>query len=115
MKDTSIKTNGTRVGLDTPKETFIENTDAQEMSGTAAILAVVGALVVLIVYFAIIPLLGDRIDQAADIPAGSDWNSTENTGLVTGAELWEDNGGMISIAMIIIVVSVILLVLRGAF
>lgn len=96
------------------KGTFLKNTDAQ-MSGTAAILAVVGALVVLIVYFAIIPLLGDRIDQAADIPAGSDWNETDNPGLVTGAELWEDNGGMISIAMIIIVVSVILLVLRGAF
>jgi uncharacterized membrane protein YeaQ/YmgE (transglycosylase-associated protein family) len=46
------------------KGTFIKNKDAQ-MSGTAAILAVVGALVVLIVYFAIIPLLGDRIDQAA--------------------------------------------------
>jgi hypothetical protein len=46
------------------KGTFIKNSDAQ-MSGTAAILAVVGALVVLIVYFAIIPLLGDRIDQAA--------------------------------------------------
>jgi len=96
------------------KDTFIRNKDAQ-MSGTAAILAVVGALVVLIVYFSIIPLLGDRIDQAADIPANSSWNATDNPGLVTGAELWEDNGGMISIAMIIIVVSVILLVLRGAF
>ena len=96
------------------KDNFIKNKDAQ-MSGTAAILAVVGALVVLIVYFAIIPLLGDRIDQAADIPSGSNWNATEHPGLVTGAELWEDNGGMISIAMIIIVVSVILLVLRGAF
>ena len=96
------------------KGTFIKNEDAQ-MGGTQAIIAVVGALVVLIVYFSIIPLLGDRINQAADIPTNSSWNETAHPGIVTGAELWEDNGGMISIAMIIIVVSVILLVLRGAF
>jgi len=38
-----------------------------QMSGTGAIIGVVGALVVLIVYFSVIPLLGDRIDSAADI------------------------------------------------
>jgi len=38
-----------------------------QTSGFGAIIGVVGALVVLIVYFSIIPLLGDRIDQAADI------------------------------------------------
>jgi len=199
------------------------------MSGTGAIIGVVGTLVVLIVYFSVIPLLGDRIDSAADITendyatgtltfdgvvangqtinistdryefdtdgsivsgnikvdlnasgtpnvtatfaattftsvvatndtvgvgasrsgdvvtltadavgtAGNSIATTETcynasfaagtlTGgttasewasddITTASDLWEDNGGMISIAMIIIVVSVILLVLRGAF
>ena len=96
------------------KNLFIKNENGQ-MTGTGAIIAVVGALVVLIVYFSIIPLLGDRIDRAADIPANSSWNATEHPDITTGSELWEDNSGMISIAMIIVVVSVILLVLRGAF
>jgi hypothetical protein len=43
-----------------------------QTSGFGAIIAVVGALVILIVYFSIIPLLGDRIDSAADI-TGNDY------------------------------------------
>jgi hypothetical protein len=199
------------------------------MSGTGAIIGVVGALVVLIVYFSVIPLLGDRIDSAADITgndyatgtltfsgvvadgqtinvstdryefdtdasvtsgniridlnasgtpnvtavyaavmftanvttndtvgvgvsrsnlvvtltadaAGTAGNSIATTDtctnaafgaatltggstasawasddITTASDLWEDNGSMIAVAMIIVVVSVILLVLRGAF
>lgn len=38
-----------------------------QTTGTGAIIGVVGAIVILIVYFSVIPLLGDRIDQAASI------------------------------------------------
>lgn len=38
-----------------------------QTTGTAAIIGVVSTLVILIVYFSVIPLLGDRIEQAADI------------------------------------------------
>jgi hypothetical protein len=197
-----------------------------QIGGFGAILGVVGVLVVLIVYFSIIPLLGDRIDQAADIrqndcatgaltfsgnvsdtetviiggvtfefdtegnttagnvavavadvlpatatvnlsaavngnattaalvtstptsttvtltadAAGTAGNSIATTetcanatfgastltggetasewasdGITTSADLWEDNGSMIAVAMIIVVVSVILLVLRGGY
>ena len=197
-----------------------------QMSGTGAIIGVVGALVVLIVYFSVIPLLGDRIDSAADITENDyatgtltfsgnavDTNTVtigsvtfefNSTGTITGgnvevplanllpatatvnltaavnnnattaalvtavsstttvaltadatgtagnsiattetcananfstatltggstasewasddittaSDLWEDNGSMIAVAMVIVVVSVILLVLRGAF
>ena len=198
-----------------------------QTTGTGAIIGVVGALVVLIVYFAIIPLLGDRIDSAADISqdtyatgtltftdntsdtetvviggvtfefdtegnttagrvavaigdvlpatatvnlsaaingnattaalvtststtttvaltadaAGTAGNSVTTTeacanaafgaatltggsttasawasdDITTASDLWEDNGSMIAVAMVIVVVSVILFVLRGAF
>jgi hypothetical protein len=58
------------------------------MSGTGAIIGVVGAIVVLIVYFSIIPLLGDRIDSAADI-TGNDYATGTLTfsGNVTDGEL----------------------------
>lgn len=58
------------------------------MSGTGAIIGVVGALVVLIVYFSIIPLLGDRIDQAADITENDYATGTLTfSGNVTDGEL----------------------------
>ena len=58
------------------------------MSGTGAIIGVVGALVVLIVYFSVIPLLGDRIDSAADI-TGNDYatGTLTFTGNVSDGEL----------------------------
>ena len=63
------------------------------MSGTGAIIGVVGALVVLIVYFSVIPLLGDRIDSAADI-TGNDYATGTLTfsGNVTDGENVTING-----------------------
>ena len=94
------------------KHSFISNTEANE-TGLAAILALVGAVVVAVVYFAIIPMVGNAIDTAATTPLGTPWNATENPSLPTAARLWSDTGGMIVVSFVIAAVSIVILMLRS--
>ncbi len=96
------------------KHTFLSN-DRAEGTGLAAILGLIGAVVVAVVYFAIIPMIGSKIDQTATVPAGSAWNTTENPSLPTGASLWNDVGGMITIAFVIAAVAIVIYMLRAGF
>ena len=58
-----------------------------QTTGTGAIIGVVGAIVILIVYFSVIPLLGDRIDQAASITENDYATGTLNfSGVVADAQ-----------------------------
>ena len=98
------------------KQTFWSNQKAEaEQGGLGAILAIIGAVVVAVVYFALVPMLGSKIDDAADVPTGSQWNKSTNDDIATGYELWGDVGGMIGIAFIIAIVAVILYMLRTGF
>jgi hypothetical protein len=96
------------------KHTFIQNERA-EGTGLVAILGLIGAVVVAVVYFAIIPMIGSKIDTTAIVPAGSAWNTTENPSLPTGAGLWNDVGGMIVIAFVIAAVAIVIYMLRAGF
>lgn len=70
--------------------------------------ASIGALI-LVVIFSVIPMIGSEVDAATgDLAADSDWNSTHNAEIETGADLWGSIGGMISLAAIIIVVGIVL-------
>ena len=61
----------------------------------------IGILVLILVY-AIVPLVGSEIDNATgDLPADSDWNATYNTDLETGASLWETLAGLLTLAAVI--------------
>lgn len=66
------------------------------------------ATLVLVVIFAVIPMIGAQVDDAIDVPSGSEWNTTENTDIQTGAALWGDVGGIISITAVILIVSILL-------
>ena len=96
------------------KHSFLSNTEANE-TGLGAILALISAVVVAVVYFAIIPMIGSKIDNTAQVPTGSDWNSTENPTLPTGAGLWNDVGGMVGIAFVIAAVAIVIYMLRAGF
>jgi len=68
----------------------------------------IGALI-LVVIFAIVPLVGSQVDAATgDLAADSEWNATYNTDLATGSGLWEDVGSMISLAAVILVIGVVI-------
>jgi hypothetical protein len=70
--------------------------------------AAIGVLV-LVVIFSVIPMIGSEVDEATgDLAADSEWNATYNTDIPTGSGLWEDTGGMISLAAVIIIVGFVL-------
>ena len=95
------------------KNIFIRDEKAEGNLGLGAILGLIGAVAVAVIYFAIIPMIGSMIDETAAVPAGSPWNATENTGLPTGASLWDDVGGMIVIAFVIAAVAIVMYMLRS--
>ena len=53
-----------------------------------------------------------KIDAATTIESGSQWNTTENPDLPTGASLWGDTGSMIVVAFVIAAVSIVIWLLR---
>jgi len=70
--------------------------------------AAIGALI-LVVIFSVVPMIGSEVDDATgDLAADSPWNSTTNTDIATGADLWGSVGSMISLAAVIIIVGVVL-------
>ncbi len=73
-----------------------------DMQGLAAM--AIGVLV-LIVAFTIIPIVGSELDSAVTIGAASNWNSSVNTDVPTGVDLWTSVGGILKVAGIIIVVA----------
>ncbi len=52
---------------------------------------------------------------AATLTGGEITSAWASDDITTAADLWEDNGSMIAVAMVIVVVGVVLLILRGAF
>ena len=75
-------------------------------------LMAIGVLV-LIVAFTIIPIVGSELDSAVTLGATSQWNSSVNTDIPTGVDLWESVGGILKVAGIIVVVGGFLRTLQG--
>ena len=80
----------------------------------------------LIVAFTIIPIVGDQLDNAVTLDAGNTttqacddggraclWNSTVNTDIPTGVDLWSSVGGILKVGGIIVVVAGFLRTLQG--
>ena len=65
-------------------------------------------LIVLVAIFSLAPLIGSNIDGAASIPAGSQWNATENTDIPTGVGIWEQNAGLLMLAVMVSILSMII-------
>jgi len=67
----------------------------------------------LIVAFTIIPIVGSELDNAVTLGAESDWNSTHNTNLPTGVDLWVSVGGILKVGAIIVIIGGFLRTLSG--
>ena len=70
-------------------------------------------VLVLIVAFTIIPIVGSELDDAVQLSATTQWNSTVNTQIPTGVDLWEAVGGILKVGGIIVVVAGFLRTLQG--
>lgn len=77
--------------------------DVMKSLGVAAI-----GILLLVVIFSVVPMVGQNVDDVTSIPVGSQWNSTTNTDIETGSDLWGSTSGMISLAAIIAIVGYVL-------
>ena len=62
-------------------------------------------ITVLVVLFAIIPVVGYNVDSSWTMPAsdaaGGQWNSSANSNIANSSELWETNSPLLSLAVLI--------------
>lgn len=65
-------------------------------------------LIVLVAVFSLAPLIGSSIDTATTLPADSQWNSTVNTDIPTGVEIWEQNAGLLMLAVMVSILAMII-------
>jgi hypothetical protein len=65
-------------------------------------LVTVGVLIaVLVAVFAIVPLLGDQIDNSVKYTDGSTWDPANNENITSGQEIWATSSGLISLVVVI--------------
>ncbi len=65
-------------------------------------------LIVLVAIFSLAPLIGSNIDSASSVPAESQWNSTTNENIPTGVGIWEQNAGLLMLAVMVSILSMII-------
>lgn len=82
------------------------NESGNTMIDVAVTMAI--GLIVLVAVFSLAPLIGSNIDGAASVPAGSQWNATENTDIPTGVGIWEQNAGLLMLAVMVSILSMII-------
>ena len=82
------------------------NESGNTMIDVAVTMAI--GLIVLVAVYSLAPLIGSNIDSAASIPAGSQWNATENTDIPTGVEIWEQNAGLLMLAVMVSILTMII-------
>jgi len=93
---------------------MLNDTKAQMDSGVMdLVIAFAIGLLVLVAVFQLAPVVGDKISTATVIEAGSDWNSTENTNIPTGVQVWTDNAELLLIVVLVVIVGLAILYIRG--
>ena len=82
------------------------NESGNTMIDVAVTMAI--GLIVLVAVFSLAPLIGSSIDGATSVPAGSQWNATENADIPTGVGIWEQNAGLLMLAVMVSILSMII-------
>lgn len=73
-----------------------------------AAIAIAIGLIVLVAIFSIAPVIGDSIDNSISIDAASQWNSSVNTDLPTGVDIWTTNASMLGLAVMISILALVI-------
>ncbi len=72
-------------------------------------LVTVGVLIaVLVAVFAIVPLLGDQIDNSVKYTDGSTWNPENNENITSGQSIWATASGLISLVVVISLLALVI-------
>lgn len=72
-------------------------------------LVTVGVLIgVLVAVFAIVPLLGDQIDQSVSYSTNSTWDPANNSDITSGQDIWGTSSGLISLVVVISLLALVI-------
>lgn len=82
------------------------NESGNTMIDVAVAMAI--GLIVLVAVYSLAPLIGSNIDSAATVPPDSQWNATVNEDMPTGVEIWEQNAGLLILAVMVSILSLII-------
>lgn len=88
-----------------------EGTNPNPLGSLAAV--AIGALI-LIAVFMFVPYVGGTIESSTpDLAADSDWNATNNPDLPNGAETWSTIASLLTLAAVVIVISIVIMYFKG--
>jgi hypothetical protein len=65
-------------------------------------------IITLVAVFSIAPVIGFNIDNSVSIPATSQWNSTTNADMTTGAEIWTQTSSLLILAVMVSILSLVI-------
>ena len=82
------------------------NESGDTMIDVAVTMAI--GLIVLVAVFSLAPLIGSSIDSASSVPTDSQWNATTNPDIPTGVSIWEQNAGLLMLAVMVSILSMII-------
>ena len=82
------------------------NESGNTMIDVAVTMAI--GLIVLVAVYSLAPLIGSNIDSAATVPPDSEWNATVNTDIPTGVGIWEQNAGLLILAVMVSILAMII-------
>ena len=70
------------------------------------------ALLIIFVVIQVLPMVNSSVASSITLPAsgeaGSEWNATVNTDLVTAASMWTSVGGIFKVTLIVAIIAVLL-------
>jgi len=69
------------------------------------------ALLIIFVVIQVLPMVNSSVASSITLPAsgaGSEWNDTVNTALVTSSDMWESVGGIFKVTLIVAIIAVLL-------
>jgi len=79
------------------------------------IIAIAIGILTLIAIFSVIPVVGGSIDNAMPpLDEGSDWNTTTNPDLPSGASMWSQLGPLLVLAVLALVIGLVIMYFRNA-
>lgn len=63
----------------------------------------------LVIIFSLVMVIGSKMDETiGDLPADSQWNTTNNPDMIEPSTIWSDNATFISLAAMVIIISVLM-------
>ena len=95
-------------------ERFMKNESGNVGIVMGLVTVAIGILILAIV-LTIGPVVGYNVQNSITVPAGTAWDTNTNTAILNGSEVWAQNTPLLGSAAIVVIASIIIGVLLGAF